>query len=442
MPDRQVCLKSLLLMLVAFACMGSHSEASLKTDHIPMAARTVLARAGKLMHQKAYDRAIRALTAFQQRGNPVPMPGEPDPKGYGHPMVYFFLGNCHLALKNYHQAQELLSQAVSRDPDFTEAWMNLAKTYFERQKYEQAAQCYLTAYNKSHQNTADSLYFSALGYLMASRYGLAIIAFQKLFDRHPDRITLQWQGHFARALLADGQPRRALPLIRDLAAQSSPQGRTEWQEILLYQYLQLDMQTEALALANELTRRHCTTAKWWKALAQVHLSAGRYPEALTALTIYGFLAPLSIPEKKLRADLYLQLNIPGKAAAQYHEILNDQFDEAVLRNLVLAYERLDQYPEALDLLTHYAPGTENPGLLMLKADLYYALKRYPEAENIYRRVALKKKADAGQAWMMAGYAAWQGEDINAGRRAFEEAVKDSRYRKAARLALQQMGKLK
>ena len=434
MLNRSACLKTLFSVMVACAAMGVHRAAALKTDDIPMAARIVLSRAGELMQQKAYDRAIQTLTAFQQRGKP----GRPDPKGCFHPVIYLMIGNCHLVRKELLQAEKALSQAVARDPELVEAWQNLAGTYYEQQKFIRAADCFETAYEKSRPANPDTLYFSALSFLAAGQYEASIAAFQRLFQSHPDRMTLQWKGHYAQALLAAEHPRRALPLIRSLAEHSSGEEKARWRKILLYQFIQLDMRSEALAYATRLTRSECTRAIWWKALAHVHLSNGCPQKALAALTIYGFLTPLSTEEKKLWADLNLEVDIPARAAARYHELLQDHPDERTLRNLILACRKLDNCQGALEALARYAPATQSPDLLMLKADMLYCLKRYPEAEAAYQQVARANTPLAGQAWLLAGYAAWQNDDRISSRQAFEKAAQDKRHRKAALLALRQI----
>ena len=77
---------------------------------------------------------------------------------------------------------------------------------------------------------------------------------------------------------------------------------------------------------------------------------------------------------------------------------------------------------------------------MMKADLLYSLERYREAEEVYRQVARKETPQTGRAWLMAGYAAWQSEDFSASRSAFEKAAADRCHRKAALLAMRQLGK--
>jgi tetratricopeptide (TPR) repeat protein len=426
------------ILILSSVCLARPAQAALDVDDIPMAARMVLVKTTELMKQKSYERAIAVLTAFQAKGKAIPVAGQPDPKGYHHPVLYYYIGNCYLLQKMHSQAEEAYRHAVEGDPDFIEAWTNLAKTYFEQEDFLRAAPCFATAYEKSDQRIADNLYFSAVSYLMADQYGASISAFQRLVEKHPDRLTLQWRAHFAQALLSDGQACRALPLIRILAEESTGAEQIKWQEILLYQYLQLEMRAEALACATELTRRECTRAIWWKALAHVELSGGCYKKALVALTIYSYLTPLTETEKKLWADLNLQLNIPARAIEQYRSLLSQQFDRDSLKNLVSAYQRLERYQEALDHLNRFAPDTDDSELLMLKADMLYALKQYSEAGALFRRVAQNQTSQAGQAWLMAGYAAWQSNDFTAGRKAFKKAAGHRRFYKAAHLAMRQM----
>lgn len=434
--------KVLCLVLVVWGCCRGHAGAVLSTEGIPMAARMALSKAGELMNQKAYDRAIEQLKVFQARGDSARGDGKDDPRGYHHPMTYYLLGNCYLLKKYYPRAHEAFSQAVARDPGFSEAWLNLGKTCYEQANYAEAARCYATAYEASDRTNPDSLYCSAVAFTMANAYERSLTAFQRLFETYPHRITLQWREHYVHALIGAGQSRRALPLIRQLAGQSSGEVKTKWQEILLYHYLRLDMRTEALSCATELTRSECTRATWWKALAHVQLSNGCAGKALAAFTIYSYLTPLTAEEKKLWADLNLQVDIPVQAAQQYRELLDDHPDEAILRNLIVACRKLNRHREALELLARYAPGTKNADLLMMKADLLYTLERYDEAEETYRQVAQGNPSKAGQAWLMAGYAAWQSDDLNAGRHAFKKAAEDRRHRKAAMMAMRQMGVLK
>jgi tetratricopeptide (TPR) repeat protein len=138
--------------------------------------------------------------------------------------------------------------------------------------------------------------------------------------------------------------------------------------------------------------------------------------------------------------LNLQLDIPVKAATVYEAIIKETPDKRLLQKLVTAYLKLDRSEKALEQLNHFGSATKDPELLMLKGDLFYGLKRFNDANNAYRRAAQADFRQAGRAWLLAGYAAWQTNDLRASRHAFENAAKYSGQRKAARLAMSQIGK--
>lgn len=428
------------LLLAAVAIMNPHSgEAGWDPNDLPTSARRVLIEVRDLMNRKDYAGAVDRIKAFQAQ-SVSPAMKKSDAQGCRHPMVYFALGNCCLLQEDYVQAKKALVAAVKQEPGFVDAWLNLAKTYYELKAYAETATCYANAYERSDQIHPDYLYFSAAAYLMAEKYMPALAAFERLFKEHADRIQPQWRENYVNALLAAGHPRRALPLIKSLAEQSGGDNKTRWQETLLHLYLQLDMHRQALSYATGLARENCIMSKWWRALAHVNLSLGRYKEALADLTIYGYLTPLSAEEQKLWADLNLQLDIPVKAATVYEAMIKDKPDKRLLQKLVTAYQRLDRSEKALEQLNHFVSTMDDPELLMLKGDLLYALKRFNDANNAYRRAAQADFRQAGRAWLLAGYAAWQTNDLRASRHAFENAAKYSGQRKAARLAMAQIGK--
>ena len=409
---------------------------------IPAPAMIALDKARKHMDRKEYDRAIEILESFESRGKKIPDRGKIGPRGYHHPMVYFFMGNCFLMKKDFTPAQKCYSRAIEVDPGFTGAWLNLARVHYELKNFEKSAQCFMNAYENSVPQNPETLYCCAVGHLMAEQYEASISVFLKIFKDHPKVVTLRWKENYVRALIGADRSREALPLIQELAEKSEGETKRRWREMLIHQYLRLDMNAEALAYAVRLSRIDCTDAKWWKAVVHIQLSEGHYREALSALTIYGYLTPFTIEEKKLYADLNLQLDIPAQAADKYNEIIASTPDDKILKNLVTAYRKQDQYSEALDLLSRYPACSENADILMLKADLLYSLKKYSEARETYQQAAKKKKQKAGRAWLMAGYAAWQCRDINGSKAAFEIASKDSDNHSAALLALEELGRIR
>jgi tetratricopeptide (TPR) repeat protein len=405
---------------------------------LPVPARMVLHKVNSLLQDKQYRKAAQTLRTFQAEGGPLEKQGSSDSRGYHHPEIYFALGNSYLMQEQYPAAAAAYRKAVSGDASHHPAWLNLARALNEMKQHAEAGRCFAMAYDTAQKKEPAHLYYSAVNYLMGDEADHAIEIFERLFASHPAAVKPQWKENMVSALLSADQPRRALPYIRELAAIYSGPRQIQWQEILLYHYVRLDMHAEALDLAHQLTRQAPTESKWWKALTHIYLNRGRYEEALAALITYSFLTPLSPEEKKLAADLSLEVGVPVKAAPLYENCLQKKFDPQLLRRLVLAYRQLGLPHKALERIDALSPDTTDINLLLLKAELHYALEQFEKAAAAYRRAAGKPGAHRGHAWLMAGYAAWQMRDWEASKKAFVRAKRYEQEQKAAAKALQQL----
>jgi tetratricopeptide (TPR) repeat protein len=408
---------------------------------VPPAARVVLSKISPMMAEKKYPQAIDILLAFQKRGGPYQHPGQSDPKGYHHPEIYYALGNCYLLQERHKAAAEAYRRAVERDKKHTFAWLNLARTRYEMYQYAEAGHCFEQGYATAEKKNPEHLYYAAVAHLMAEKPLRAISIFEKLMALQPAGIKSEWKENLVQAYLAANQPRLALPYIRELAGAYTGEKKIQWQEMLLYQYIQLDMDAAALKLAMALTRENPTRGQWWKALVHIQLKAGRYENALAAMTIYSFLVPLSMEEKKLLADLNLQLGIPVKAAPLLEACLNMKPDKRLLQHLAVAYRQLGRPETALERIDGFAPDTKETDLMLLKAELLYAMKQYDKAATIYVQAAKHKGKHTGRAWLMAGYAAWQMNDIPGSKDAFVKAAGFKEEKKAADSALRNLARL-
>lgn len=433
----------LILTAVFLSLLLPHSvTADSRTGKdLPLPVSLVLSKAYPLMQKKEYSRAIEVLKKFQARGGPDTGALGADPKGYHHAEIYFTIGNCYMLQEQYKPAEIAYSQAVARDATHTNAWLNLAKTYYELEQYAEAGRCFGRGYDSAEEKKAEQLYFSAAAYLMAGDHGRSISLFQRLLAAHPDEFKPEWKEHMVHALLAGGHARRALPYIRELADTYTGDKQIQWQEILLYQYMQLEMRKEALDLALALTHQAPTINKWWKALTHIYLQEDRLKEALGAMTIYAFITPLAPEEQKLLADLNLQLGIPVKAVPFYEARLavESDADKTLLTRLVQAYRQLGRPETALERLDAVKPDTDHTDLMLLKGELLYTLKQYDKAADTFRQAAQNKDKHAGRAWLMAGYAAWQTNNVSASKTAFMQAAKFKKEKKAATAALKQLG---
>ncbi len=408
-------------------------------DEAPLPARVVLQKVYHLIDKKQYQQALGTLLEFQKQDGGASDSSVPDAKGRRHSDVYFALGNCYLLLNQYASAASAYRQALKDRPRNVFAWLNLGKACYELKDFAEAGKCFGKAYEAEEKKQADHLYCSAAAYLMAGQNERAISLFERLLRAHPDQVKQEWQENLVHALLGAGQTRKALPFIRDLAARSKGTARIQWQEILLAQYLQLDMAREALAFALELTAEHPMEPRWWKGLAHVQLNMGRHKDALASLTVYSWLTPLSDEENRLLADLNMQVGIPVKAAPIYEEALKRTPDKRLLKNLIAAYRQINRPATALARIEQF--GLKDPEILMLKGDLLLSVSSYKEAAEAYQQAAQANTPQAGRAWLMAGYAAWQAQEMEVSRQAFRNASGFPGQKKEALEAMSSLAKV-
>lgn len=398
-------LSCLIVLLTLF--ISDQSLADQTKSDIPGAARVILVKAGKLMNDKNYAGAIVLLVDFQAQA-PSEKAGEKDKKGCLHAEVHQALGTCYLFDNKFQQAANAFECALQKDPNLLAARLNLAKSFYELHQYSKAAECFARAYEQAPDKNPEHLYFSAVAHLLAKQNDKSITVFERLLAAHSSDFRPEWRENMVHALLAAGKYKCALHHIRNLAEVYSGAKQMQWQEILLHQYLQLDMEKEALGLANRLIDQNPTEPKWWRALVHIHLQQNRYQPALSGLLVTGYLEPLSEQELQLAADLYLQLGVPQKAAPLYETILNAKKSPRNLTNLVIALQQMDQAEQALVTLDKFSEEAMSPKIVMLKADLLYGLGNYTDAAQLYHKTAESGEGkQKDRALQMAKYAKLQ-----------------------------------
>ena len=404
---------------------------------LTLSARRLLIEVRERMDQRDYKGAIDLICSDRERARDT-SGADTDTATVTHPLIGLALGNSYLMLSNYAKAESAYLAALTLAPDFMDARINLAKVYADSGQWGKAAQAFRAAYERSNPRQADYLYYSAAMSLTNGQTEAAIGHFETLFATHPDEVVRQWQENFAQALMTAHHYKRALPLVQELAAHATGREKIRWQETRLHIYLQTDDLAQAHSYATTLSRNDCTVAKWWKALVHIHLSLGHYPQALDTLIVYGFLSPLTREEKKLCADLSLQLQIPARAVHTYETILAETQETPIIQRLVNAYRQLGKGDKALNLLNHFDPTACDPEILLLKGDLLYEAKAFESANEAFSMAAQGDGPKKGQAWLMAGYAAWHHNDLKGSRSAFEKAARFKGHRKDAMAAMAQL----
>ncbi len=400
----------------------------LNAGHIPAPVNRLLFKVSKLFALDEYDEAIDLIKKFRLENSRN--------EYVNHPELLFALGNCCLAGKDYGCAVKNYQKAVSARPDHAPSWLNMANALYNLEQYDEAARSFTKAFKLQEKKNPELLYYSGICLLLANKNAQSLKVFAGLFADFPKNIKPQWKEGMVRALIADNKNLRALPLLRELVSLYSGEKKKQWSEVLLYQYLELKMNEKARSLALTLARQYPGEEKWWKAATHAALEQGMMEEAMASLMIVSFIHPLDARDAKLLADLNLQAEIPRKALIVYEHLLEDNPSAGLLKRVVYACRSLGQQEKALDILEQYKQIVlKDQELLVSRADLLYTLSRYGPALKAYLLAAGFSRKDhqelKGRAWLMAGYCAWQIDDLQAASRAFARAARFPGQKKSA-----------
>lgn len=439
---QQLIFISVLLVLLHLNAMA---------ESIPFGVGLCENKANLLIQNNKIDQAILVLEEFSAKY--ALDKKKASQKGYDHYSIDFLLGNCFLMLdqqrKIFDSADSKLNtgylikaaraydRAVVKKPDFSPAWLNLAKCRYDLGQMEKAATGFIKGYETGREKKAEHLFYASICYTSANDYKKALKVFEKILLVHPGDIKLEWKESLINILFSLEKYKRALPWIEELTQELQDKKKKKWQEILLYQYLSLQMEQKALDYAGFLTRTDPLEPKWWKALTHIHLNENRLEEGLASLMIYSFISPLSIQETSLMADLYLACDIPLKAVEIYEKWLGQEIDQNQndkISKIVHAYLRSFQNDDALEWIEKGLAIKQDPDLLQIKADLLFGQKKYKQACDTFKQLS-KFEKHKGRALLMMGYAAWNDNQINNAITFFTQASGFDKQKKSAQKAL-------
>lgn len=427
-------LSSMLLLLLFFSFLPLDSLGAAPKEY-PVRVRMVLVKVGPLLERQKYQEVMEILKEFTAKAN------GPDDRVYNHAEINFILGNCYALMDRPGEATGYFKRAVVQDPQHEGAWINMATSLYQTENYLEAGDAFLKSYELTEKEDAKHLYYSALTLLMAGKYPQFLERFEQLFKAHPDAVTLEWKESYVYGLLHANQTKKAIPYIVELARDFTGKKQRQWREILLQQYMALEMYKEALKFLEYLTRQETTEPLWWKGLAHLYLQTGDHKKALAALTIYSFLSPLSDEERQLIADLYMQEGIPRKAVLHYEKQVETKPERDLLLRLSRSYLELDLPDKALDSLGRIEGEDKNGEVAMAKGNILYSMKKYNQAATAFEEAAKVKGGGGNRAHLMAGYSYWQlGRHFKA-REVFLKASANKEVQKEAKKAIENLEKV-
>ncbi|HEX16249.1 MAG TPA: tetratricopeptide repeat protein [Deltaproteobacteria bacterium] len=368
-------------LVILFAVLLIAASQSYSAEPLPPEAVKVLHRAQECLKRGKAKKGLELLGNFRREHPEI-----------AHHLFLLLEGNLYWEEGKKEEALERWQRATQLSPRDEASWQNLAQALYELQRYAEAADAFLRAYELSKRR--ELRFYAAVAYLKGKR------------------------------------PREAIPHLEVLArGREVPE---EWLLALLQAYLDVGGLEGAEKVLRRLLSRNPEKVDYWKWLAQIYLKQRRYIEAVASLEIASRLRG-GKEEKRELAQLYLGLNVPLKAARYYEEIYGSDPDPSACDRIATFYLAAHKIEEALafiDLAIKKEPTAER---FLRKGEILYKERRYEEAYQALKEAT--SRGGGGYASLLRGYCAWKMGWFQKAREAFLEAASYPGYKKRAQEAL-------
>lgn len=344
-----------------------------------------------------------------------------------------YLGQQALQQKNYDEAAKVLGEymAAATEPIPLVAYQLLGHAWYQGGDKEKARQVYEEA-SKAFPKSAEMLQNYTILTYEAGRYNEAAGLFEKLYrlkgsaDR---KLLYQAAGiYFQAENLKDAK--RVLTEL--LTSKGEP--NSKWYEDMIALCIEQSQWKEAENWARVFLARKPAQPRYWRLLAQVRLDRQEYKEAAAALEIAYRLENAKPGEWQELADLYLYLNAPLMAVRCMQAAYGKKIPAEKEAKIAGIYARTLRFDQAINYLDEAFKKSPSADLLYQKGRMLYDAMRYEEAIAV-----LKQCSDLdpgfGQAYILAGFAAWNIQAWAKARTAFVGASTLPKFRDQANDAI-------
>lgn len=305
--------------------------------------------------------------------------------GFKHFRFSSFRGILAYKQGRLDDADRLFAEAVKLRPCYAEGLMNLALVRYEKKKPLEAAELMLKAYRLSRPPKPKILYEAAVLYLAGDR------------------------------------PNKALPLLQTLA--NIPKPAKQWLKALFNAHLQLKQTARAKKVLDRLLRLDPEDADLWRISASLELERKHYRAAAAALEVAYRLRPASFSDWRTLGSIYRAAKIPLKALECYRRVYGESPTAKQLDTLARLFLQANDLKQALDAAQKAKDSKPTPQRAAMVGQIFLQKKKYVSAFDAFDRAARLAGKKGGRYSLMAGYCAWQMEDLPKASRALARAVK-------------------
>lgn len=382
------------------AAQESGSGEKRKTRKTPSMSEKVynkLTEAQELIEAKNYDAGLAALSDLAT---------EPKLSDYEKAQLYNYFAYTYFTLERYDDAIDSY-EIVLQQPDLPEALetnslYTLAQLYFIIENYRKAVDVINKWFTLTEKPTENAYMLLGQGYYQLEEYKNSLVPLEKAYAMVKGRGDI---------------PKENLLLL------------------LRVNHFNLNDYENMLKLLKELVVYY-PKPEYWLTMAGTYSELKRLDKQMSILEMLYEAGMLQRGNQQLNlANLYMLHEAPYKAAVLLEKGMGEGKIEENIRNLRLlsqAWLQAQENEKSLPPLIQAARLSKDGELDMRIAQAYINLYRYEEAVEALRTAFKKgglKRAD--QANIMLGLALFETQKFDASIKAFTEAGKDKRSRKAA-----------
>jgi predicted Zn-dependent protease len=281
-------------------------------------------------------------------------------------------------LMRYHYASMLVQvdrreealaeyeRVVALEPRYDAGWLGLGETAYGLGQYQRAAEALKKGFQTAVEKRPDVLYYSAAAQLLA------------------------------------GDAAGAVPVLEELTSGQHGEPKFEWYRGLVSACLQASDPQSGKKAVDAMLGRFGSNADAWYLAFQFAASTSDYHQAAVALTVVGYLRPLTRQEQLQLGDLYAAVEAPAAAAGYYSAATQDTASAGEIERVASAYLASYQSEEALKVLEQGLQDEPTFRLWSLLGDLHVMENRYDQAEAAFQE-CVRLNSDEPRPHLMLAY---------------------------------------
>ena len=310
-------------------------------DDLQRKARLALFEASQFRDDGDYVAAARVVREYLEQ--------HPDNDHY---LLRFSLANDLTKTDKDEEALPEYQRCVALEPRFAQGWLNLGEL----------------AYN-------------------LEQYALAADALEKGFELHPEKpANILYYG--AVAWILDAQPSKAIPTLERLVSGEHGPPSLEWYRALVSSCIEVKDKERGDAAVDGMLAVLANDPDAWYLAFQYYAGMADYRQAAVALTVTGYMRPLTRQERVQLGDLYSVINVPAAASENYALVVGDSLTTlGEIERLASAYIAAHDMPAAAETLETAIEANPTFRLWSMLGDLYFMERKYEASANAFAQCA-------------------------------------------------------